>query len=345
MNDSSSLLGYKIDNWGELINLREEYLISTGEKPCSIVKDAAALCTFVYAENKHRIGDSRFATSSGDWYVLTRETKNFESLNSIKSNVGNIGLLRGTLLRFAKFNLFDRLDNKLGGFHSMVFYRSNNGKITDIAYVPEGTSVGKNWKENVWGNIVDWIDDIFLADVCQALTGLSAQHTRAIQIAKSLNEFIKQNDCNIRLWFFGHSLGGGIAAACARACFDANAITFNPAGLSGPLHWRKLMQLVKIYRTDPNKVIGKNVWKIENNFSGKHNIVSYYTDRDFLSNEQYAKWNPIKWIVYCLTPPDGERRYICSGGHSLANICQNLKLKVIPDSIDLKSISNGQKPF
>lgn len=56
--------------------------------------------------------------------------------------------------------------------------------------------------------------------------GVSPQYSEALDIANKI-----QNDITEELTFVGHSLGGGLSAACAFA-IGGQAVTFNPAGVS-----------------------------------------------------------------------------------------------------------------
>jgi RHS repeat-associated protein len=81
--------------------------------------------------------------------------------------------------------------------------------------------IGTGEKVMVFAGTEDWTD--FGADLKQAYLGKTAQYEEAIALARNLNV---DN-------FAGHSLGGGLAAACAIAV-GGTATTFNAAGLN----WR-----------------------------------------------------------------------------------------------------------
>lgn len=106
---------------------------------------------------------------------------------------------------------------------------------------------------------------------------------------------------------------------------------------------RKILRLPKflIKKYDEKKRLKD---RFLDGFNGHYNIISYYTESDFLSNEQYAGYNPIKYLAWYFTPPDGKRIYLGAGGHTLEGICRKLELK--PISYENKEkISNGEIPF
>ena len=72
-------------------------------------------------------------------------------------------------------------------------------------------------------SIVDWIEDVKQA------FGHSKQYETAVELAKSLQK--KAEERNVRLFFTGHSLGGGLATAAALAT-GCETIVFDSAGVS-----------------------------------------------------------------------------------------------------------------
>lgn len=95
------------------------------------------------------------------------------------------------------------------GFKSQLFERTVNGK-KEYCYVTAGTEKG--------------VGDL-AADILQ-VTGLSRQYQESVNNAIELEKIFGDN-----LSFAGHSLGGGLAEANARATGES-ATTFNAAGLS-----------------------------------------------------------------------------------------------------------------
>ena len=100
--------------------------------------------------------------------------------------------------------------NKETGFNSALYVRKNDAEKKEYVYAFAGTTNVQDWKENIEQGL-----------------GHSEQYRTAVENAKELKQ---QLDGNIT--FVGHSLGGGLASAAAKAMGE-DAITFNPAGLSG----------------------------------------------------------------------------------------------------------------
>lgn len=74
----------------------------------------------------------------------------------------------------------------------------------------------------------DWV----LADILQGVSGFSLQHLHNVKNAITINKKVKESYSTCPLFFCGHSLGGGLASACAIASKGRHAITFNAAGLN-----------------------------------------------------------------------------------------------------------------
>jgi RHS repeat-associated protein len=107
---------------------------------------------------------------------------------------------------------FNPVDDKNGsGFKSMLFERTVDGK-TEYAYALAGTD--KSSKS-------DWNNNAL------QLIGQSEQYKMALENADALLSGLNGSE----LTFVGHSLGGGMAAACAYSK-GGRALTFNPAGVS-----------------------------------------------------------------------------------------------------------------
>lgn len=112
-------------------------------------------------------------------------------------------------------NLLGALSSSLidctSGFYSKLYKGRTNGKYF---YCTSGT------------NMLSWND--WYNNISQGLLGLSKQYTQSVRIAKKLDENIGEN----RLFFIGHSLGGGLASNNALVTTRRHAITFNAAGLN-----------------------------------------------------------------------------------------------------------------
>lgn len=284
----------------------------------SLKKDAAALCQFVYACDPNRSGNDKiYPTCSGGWkpyYMASQKSpyaKNMiNCLRLFAEKERNKNLIQSymdvrneTILNKIGYNgifgifkkdisIENRLANRISGFFSMIFYRKCESSQYDIAYVTAGTT--GNMK-----NIYDLLVDNVTTNLLQGLIGVSPQYTRSIQNAKILAKFCECNTSIRNLYFFGHSLGGGMAAANALAT-GHRAIIFNHAGLN---IWRKIYG------------------RIKNNNSM---IVSYHTKNDFLTTETRQGWflvNPLL-SVFCSSALDGDRVLLGGGGHDLVGILE-----------------------
>lgn len=111
------------------------------------------------------------------------------------------------LLGSLRFSLIDCTT----GFYSKLYKGRTNGKYF---YCTSGT------------NMLSWND--WYNNISQGLLGLSSQYTQSVRIAKKLDETIGEK----RLFFIGHSLGGGLASNNALVTSRRHAITFNAAGLN-----------------------------------------------------------------------------------------------------------------
>lgn len=111
------------------------------------------------------------------------------------------------------------LVSNFSGFFSKIYVKKNNDGTIDYAYCTAGTEPS---------SANDWI----FANFLQGLTGLSLQHTQSVRNAKKLDKFCRMEPRKRRLFFVGHSLGGGLASNNAIVTSDKHAITFNAAGLN-----------------------------------------------------------------------------------------------------------------
>lgn len=102
--------------------------------------------------------------------------------------------------------VLDSVDDKKSGLRAKLYDLGNNNAICAFA----GTRNGKDWINNF-----------------TQTAGLSKQYDRALEYGKSLQTRFPK----YIITFVGHSQGGGEAAYCSLH-IGADAITFNPAGLS-----------------------------------------------------------------------------------------------------------------
>ena len=310
-----------------------------GTYESDIVKDAAALCQLTYACDPNRSGDNCYHTASRNWfpyipkaissdkYFSPKAIDLFNGLNnerllkcnaldeqsslcerrSLRQNIGG-GTFKGLLgLKIdLEKELESRLSRKRTGFFSMIYYRHVSSGI-EFAYVPAGTTF--NYQERKY----DLIMDNLVANGGQGLTGMSPQHTLCIQNAKILNEICQKKDYN--LYFFGHSLGGGLAVACGLAT-GRKTIVFNNAGLN----------------------VLRNI--SHGSFLREQNIYCFYTDHDFLSTEKENKSNILLKGLWKIATPQivGKRTYLGTGGHGIDGICQSFGLQTFNNK---NQIENG----
>lgn len=132
------------------------------------------------------------------------------------------------------------------GLVSGVFFQIlKNGKIR-VAYVTKGTSVLKDW----------------IANGSQGWDGNSRMYETACKIAKKISDIKKGSSVVSCLYFFGHSLGGGMANYNAMVTGNPS-VTFNAASVH------------------PNSVI-KNIDNYQNLIKNK-SMVGIYVKREALS--------------------------------------------------------------
>ncbi|MCD8386108.1 MAG: hypothetical protein LUD17_04355, partial [Bacteroidales bacterium] len=116
--------------------------------------------------------------------------------------------------------LYDK--NLSNGLKCGLYERIKDDGIKEYALVFSGTHIM---------DIEDWKNNVL------QLIGLSSQYKDAIELAKELKQdmshYFEKNGLKLNdlLTFSGHSLGGGLATACAYAT-DGSAMVFNPAGVS-----------------------------------------------------------------------------------------------------------------
>lgn len=110
--------------------------------------------------------------------------------------------------------------DQLSGYGGLLFTKvDENGKAKKFAYCTKGTDVN---------SLNDWL----FVDVLQGVTGFSLQHLHNVKNAITINKKVEEYDKKTPLFYCGHSLGGGLASACAIASKGRHAITFNAAGLN-----------------------------------------------------------------------------------------------------------------
>lgn len=311
----------------------------------SSIKNAAALCVWTYAFDPNRtneygeITDNVYHTDTQGWFPLITEEIQKNLNKRIKIDAPYI--LKGDCLLscdkelslmdkigfgtfkgiFGDVELFAELEKRLvrkrTGFFSMIYYRKT-GNSYEFAYVTSGTT----FRHNNINQKYDLVADNVLANGVQAITGMSPQYTLAIQNAKILSRLCKLK--NYKLYFYGHSLGGGMAIANALAT-EREAIVFNNAGLN---RVRNLMH-------PSSWVLLKNTRKKVNT-----NIKRVFTNKDFLSTEKQNKnqlLKPLHQIWF--SPQDiGQKIYYGTGGHSIDGMCKGMGLLPMKHAIEESGI-------
>lgn len=109
---------------------------------------------------------------------------------------------------------------RFSGLGSAIFI---NEERKVIMYCTAGSDFGNDLLING-----DWMTTNFL----QFFTGLSPQYQQSVTNAKILDEVVTKLNKGYKLFFIGHSLGGGLASNNAIVTKDRHAITFNAAGLN-----------------------------------------------------------------------------------------------------------------
>lgn len=293
-----------------------------------LIKDAAALCQLTYACDPNRSGDNIYRTASRNWIPYIPKNENYLSKrtlflfkNSFDDQLRPLNMQKYSLLEkigfgtfkaiFTDDDIFDEFDRRISrvrtGFFSMLYFRRVNNE-THLAYVTAGTTFNTHHKYDI-------LMDNIITNGGQAILGLSPQYTLAIQNAKILNKICEEN--NYKLFFFGHSLGGGMAIANALATNKTKrkAIVFNNAGLN---YFRNF-----IHGTYWSKEA--SWWKISD-----RNILRIYTEKDFLSTEKYNRLFISKPFMFLLSPQNvGEKIFFGEGGHGIDDICKAMDLEFL----------------
>lgn len=174
-----------------------------------LLKDALALSQDVYVVNGHSTNfyhTSSYSSLHRGWFLLNSKLDLDFFPDSIRFFCNEIK------------SVVPEFNNTNNGFGSMLCVCEFFNDVFLVAYIFEGTNPIIDWK-------LDFKD--ILTDIKQGLNGKDTQYIQAIRNAKKIVESLK-NRC--KLYFFGHSLGGGLANAAALAT-GFPAITFNAASL------------------------------------------------------------------------------------------------------------------
>lgn len=176
----------------------------------SLLKDALALSQDVYVINGH--SDTFYHTYSyynkenSCWYLVNSKLQVDQFPPSIKEFCKQINSIA--------FN-FNHYKSGLGSM--LCFSKYKDGKYI-VGYIFEGTNPNTKYHQD------------FGADLEQGLMGNTPQYAQALHNAKLIVSKFKPIQNIASLYFFGHSLGGGLANAAALST-GFPAITFNAASL------------------------------------------------------------------------------------------------------------------
>lgn len=194
------------------------------EKLKSIIPDAAALSIDTYPISGV-MSTPFYATKSKKWHLLSKYNIFIGNGNDFADSLD--------------YNQF--VDPANSGLHSYVFVQVVNDRVVKVAYVFRGTINLKDWK----------------ADGEQGVSGTTAQYSKAYENAKKIKKSCEDYFGNdVMLYFFGHSLGGGLAMYCAIK-LNCPAITFNAASVNPVTIWHERAS----YRLmmESNKLISINL--------------------------------------------------------------------------------------
>lgn len=170
-----------------------------------LFKDALALSQDIYVVNNHSKNFYHTETYNRDnskgWYIIDDKLRGGEHPKEI--------------LDFRDLVIKISLNNKENGLGSAVFYTKQNHRLI-IAYVTEGTNLGT---QDLGADIEQGIKE-------------TPQYRQSMDNAKKIADLFKDKLGGVhKLYFFGHSLGGGLANANALHT-GYPAITFNAAALN-----------------------------------------------------------------------------------------------------------------
>lgn len=164
----------------------------------TLIADAAALCIDVYPISGVK-GTPFYSSKSREWHLLNSKYNMF---------IGN-----GE--QFAQEIDYNSLINQKSGLHSYVFLQIRDGSVINIACVFRGTVGMKD----------------AATDIEQGVKGrFSPQYNQALTNALKLIQLQKRILPRAKIYFMGHSLGGGVAMHCG-ICTKTQVICFNAASV------------------------------------------------------------------------------------------------------------------
>lgn len=301
-------------------------------------KDAAALCQYIYCDDELRPnGDVSYSTATHshnmmEGWVSYRYLQKKNDLKDFFHRCTNLQDLYEKLNGYFP-NSESYLERQRTGFNSDIYFlikKEDFGLkgccyVLLVAYVIAGSRPLLNIQSkngNRFGGMLDWFGDWFLSDFIQGLSGLSPQHTLAIQNSKKILKVC--DECGLDLIFIGHSLGGGVAASCAISN-QRPAIVFNMAGL----HFTRILKNKKNY-----DILLK-----------EHKILSYYLEGELLSAFPWTliglKHNGNRYkIAYDKSKNSIADQVLGNDTHGIVNICRLFGLRKIARTETKELIEN-----
>lgn len=180
----------------------------------NLIADALALCANVYrlGDNKEEAYHTKSYEKSSEkgWVWLEDYIKHPDGYSYIPRRITEfLNLIKGLKYIDNSSQIFST------GLVSGVFFQFVNNNVLRIAYVTKGTSQAKDWVHNIK----------------QGWDGKSALYEASYNVAKEVNAKIEECINGIgHLYFFGHSLGGGMANYNAMK-LKKKSVTFNAASV------------------------------------------------------------------------------------------------------------------
>lgn len=207
-----SILKYNTDS---VLSDNTEILLGFADsekKNKNLIPDALALSCDIYAacakdsSNNTAYHTKSFSTINKGWVYLEDYFKNINSFAYVSNNFHQFCL---------EIKNLQYIDNEKSGLGSGVFFQYINSQLIRIAYVTKGTATGKD----------------ALTDIEQGWKGRTPQYQLSLSNAKHICAALHRHlSNNAYLYFFGHSLGGGLANFNAMGTNNP-AVTFNAASV------------------------------------------------------------------------------------------------------------------
>lgn len=207
-----SILQYNTDS---ILSDNTEILLESTESEKQnkcLIPDALALSCDIYAvcakdnTNNTAYHTKSFSSNNKGWVYLEDYFRNTNAFADVSNNFHQF-CLEIKNLRY--------IDNEKSGLGSGVFFQYINSKLIRIAYVTKGTATRKD----------------AMTDIEQGWKGRTPQYQLSLSNAKHICAAMHRYLSDYaHLYFFGHSLGGGLANYNAMGTNNP-AVTFNAASV------------------------------------------------------------------------------------------------------------------